>query len=331
MLGSMAKDVRKYRDEMGETGAGIVHEEEIDMTLENSLTSSWAKVKEKCPWYWNLKAIISDRPSIVPTGLGNNSSGYDVSLLEAPSRPSSEFDTDMLASLDDETESGFANEGEDEVDDGDNQAVGEKPGGGKRKAAVVEEEKKPGVEALEGKKTVARSGKSAPAMQPAAKKAKTGISKLEAVTMKEEETTQKVLDLRKTRAQGESERQLARIQAKAQQFKLKTELASKKLEIEAKKMDHDFQLRMAQMSQMGYPGSFHAGPSNFNSASNARASSSGWSDAGSATPSSYVPVPPIKDPTDSSYVPIPEIKESTQFDYYAGLDYSHLELGQSKS
>ena len=37
----MAKDVQKYQDEMGETGAGIVHEDEIDMSLENSFTRSW--------------------------------------------------------------------------------------------------------------------------------------------------------------------------------------------------------------------------------------------------------------------------------------------------
>ena len=37
----MTQDVRKYRDEMGETGAGIVHEEAIDMDLDNALTRSW--------------------------------------------------------------------------------------------------------------------------------------------------------------------------------------------------------------------------------------------------------------------------------------------------
>jgi hypothetical protein len=44
----MVKDVHKYRDEMGETGAGIVHEEEIDMSLDNSLTSSWGMSYKLC-------------------------------------------------------------------------------------------------------------------------------------------------------------------------------------------------------------------------------------------------------------------------------------------
>jgi hypothetical protein len=93
-------------------------------------------VKEKCPWYWNLKAIISDRPSVVPTGLGNNSSRYDVSLLDATSsHPASEFDTDVL-DLDDETESGIYNEDEDELDEGNSdndkgELAEEKGSGGK--------------------------------------------------------------------------------------------------------------------------------------------------------------------------------------------------------
>jgi hypothetical protein len=38
-----------------------------------------------------------------------------------------------------------------------------------------------------------------------------GVNKLEAVMMKEGETTQKVLDLKKTKAQGETKWELAKI------------------------------------------------------------------------------------------------------------------------
>jgi hypothetical protein len=94
-----------------------------------------------------------------------------------------------------------------------------------------------------------------------------------------------------------------------QQYKLKAELALKKLDMEAKKMEHKFQLHMAQM---GYP-SHQIGSSNFESASNVRALSSGWSDARSVTVT----------PSTSH---LPEIRDSnsTQFNFYAGLDYSHL-------
>ena len=38
-------------------------------------------IKEKCPWFFKLKPIIDKHPNAVPVGVGNNSSGYDVSIL----------------------------------------------------------------------------------------------------------------------------------------------------------------------------------------------------------------------------------------------------------
>lgn len=35
------QEIRKYRDMMGEMGAGIIHEEDIVMECNNSLTQSW--------------------------------------------------------------------------------------------------------------------------------------------------------------------------------------------------------------------------------------------------------------------------------------------------
>ena len=40
-LGRMTEEVHKYHDMMGETGAGIMREEDIDMECNNSLTQSW--------------------------------------------------------------------------------------------------------------------------------------------------------------------------------------------------------------------------------------------------------------------------------------------------
>ena len=39
----MMQDVCKYQDEMGETGAGITCEEEINMELNNSFTNKWGE------------------------------------------------------------------------------------------------------------------------------------------------------------------------------------------------------------------------------------------------------------------------------------------------
>jgi hypothetical protein len=37
----MVQEICRYRDMMGETGAGIMREEDIDMERDNSLTQSW--------------------------------------------------------------------------------------------------------------------------------------------------------------------------------------------------------------------------------------------------------------------------------------------------
>ena len=42
---------------------------------------STAEVKKKCPWYFTLKGLISERPNAVPVGLGNNTTEYDTSIL----------------------------------------------------------------------------------------------------------------------------------------------------------------------------------------------------------------------------------------------------------
>lgn len=100
----MVKDVREFAEEMGQTGEGITCAEEIDMSIENQFTNKWgaylwhyshaytkfklmmvatflAEIKGVCPWYWDLKAMISERPNKVPVGVGNNSSGYNTNLI----------------------------------------------------------------------------------------------------------------------------------------------------------------------------------------------------------------------------------------------------------
>lgn len=118
----------------------------------------------------------------------------------------------------------------------------------KRKAVTLEPEK--------GKKTSARKGKSIHvSTTPGSKKPKTGMEKISTIAAKEEETTQKVLDLKKLKAKGENDKALARIKAKAdvkmQQMKLKAEIAQKK-------MDHEFQLQMARMGH--FPTQPEVGP-----------------------------------------------------------------------
>ncbi|KAJ7893560.1 hypothetical protein B0H13DRAFT_2665471 [Mycena leptocephala] len=68
----MAKTTRDYNKEMGETGAGIQKAAEIDMNVKNVFTTKWAEISGKCPWYFEMRNLIAQRPNLVPTGLGNS-------------------------------------------------------------------------------------------------------------------------------------------------------------------------------------------------------------------------------------------------------------------
>ncbi|KAF8235969.1 hypothetical protein L208DRAFT_1253789 [Tricholoma matsutake] len=222
----MTQDVRKYCNKMWETGAGITHEEEINMELDNPFMNKWAVIKMKCLWYWQLKAIISEWPNQVPAGIGNNMSNYDVSLLLASAH---------TLELGDTSSDGIVGFNDMQHVDGDGDDTGSKEGSTKCKVTVLEEAKP----VITPKKTAPQKGKSTPATatQSASKKSKTGANRMNAVSVKEEETTQKLGELKKTKVRAETEKQVAKVRAKAdvkmQADKLKADIAVKKMEIQA--------------------------------------------------------------------------------------------------
>ena len=48
---------------MGSTGEGIQHEDEIDMSLDNTLTSAWSRVKNEFPWFFQMRELEAERPN----------------------------------------------------------------------------------------------------------------------------------------------------------------------------------------------------------------------------------------------------------------------------
>jgi hypothetical protein len=87
----MAKIAREYNTEMGETGAGIENAADIDMSVTNAFTTKWgtfcasihhtcqlisvqnpAEISAKCPWYFDMRNLIGQRPNLVPTGVGHS-------------------------------------------------------------------------------------------------------------------------------------------------------------------------------------------------------------------------------------------------------------------
>ena len=240
------------------------------------------------------------------TGVGNNSTGYDISILQHPNG------SDGNAGEDDDTSDGAlalgddvdgqseptiddydwvdwrptpekdaesdddgiqlnirASHGEDSDERGEN---GDEPG--VRGGARAGDKRRKGSEAgkkvtkkikVDEKKSMApRTSKSAPAASSSTqKKSRTGLEKFSDIAVKEEETTQKIIDLKKTKAQGFANKEIAKVKSKADiemnRDKLKANLATRKLELEfeAKRLqvELEYKYKFVQLAQPPSTGS----------------------------------------------------------------------------
>ncbi|EPQ51254.1 hypothetical protein GLOTRDRAFT_96451 [Gloeophyllum trabeum ATCC 11539] len=157
---------------MGQTGEGITSEDQIREGTE--IANKWEAIRVECPWYFDMKALITKHPNVTPTGLGNSTSEID--MEDGGTQPeSSAVDAegseqgDAAASSDDDDVAG---------------------GLGKRKASDQDTLSK---KAKGEKKTQAQPGLSTPAMSSTNqfKKAKLNF---EEVAKAEEMTRQKELE-----------------------------------------------------------------------------------------------------------------------------------------
>lgn len=112
----------------------------------------------------------------------------------------------------------------------------------KTRPVIIADEKKP---------TAPRPAKSNPASASDAtsrKKPKTGVDRFADIAAKEEETTQKALDVKKAVAEGRSAGEIARIngqkEIKLNKDRLRAELAAKKMELE-------YKFKMATLTRFG--------------------------------------------------------------------------------
>lgn len=142
-------------------------------------------------------------------------------------------------------------------DDDEDVDVGEKrkgkePESQQKKRVKGEPDEKP----VEKRTTGPRPGKSIPAVS-APKKRTHAIDKFAEIAAKEEATTQKVIELKTTKAQGYNEKQIAKVKAQADvqmnKDRLKAELAAKTLALEEKKLEWEYRLKIAQMNVQHHP------------------------------------------------------------------------------
>ncbi|KAJ6549361.1 hypothetical protein B0H10DRAFT_2128838 [Mycena sp. CBHHK59/15] len=83
----MGKETRGYMDDMGETDAGIRSADDIDTNFDNKITTLWDKIKDRAPWFFDMRDLIAQRPNLVPTGVGHSDSAFDVDVIGAAPGP----------------------------------------------------------------------------------------------------------------------------------------------------------------------------------------------------------------------------------------------------
>jgi hypothetical protein len=206
-------------------------------------------IKEGSPWFFEVRGLISERPNLVPVGIGNNNSTIDMA-------PYLTIDDDDIEDLGvdleiDELGSGQATpksvegSGDDSGDD-DEVVEGKKPSiGNKRKLPDANKKTKP----MPGTSTPVASGKSE-------KVKKTAFDKFNEAAMAEEVTTQRALELKKARLQSTSNAKLAKIEAQKAVMMKRDELKMKAREM---KMRMDHELRLAQLRMPVEGGSWRYG------------------------------------------------------------------------
>ncbi|KAJ7893820.1 hypothetical protein B0H14DRAFT_3427117 [Mycena olivaceomarginata] len=124
-LRTMGKETRAYIEIMGQTGARIECAADIDTTKENSFTTKWRtyspynsrtvlspfteEIEHECPWFFEMRELIGQRPNVVPVGLGHSSIGFDEDVMNPAATRS-----DSLAEPVSDVDQGIENE-EDEL------------------------------------------------------------------------------------------------------------------------------------------------------------------------------------------------------------------------
>ncbi|KAJ6476143.1 hypothetical protein C8R45DRAFT_1216876 [Mycena sanguinolenta] len=206
-LHGMAKMTRGYINLMGETGAGLTSAADIDMSVTNK------EISEACPWFFEMRELIGQRPNLVPVGLGNSETGFDMDVLSTaptandhasdagnnweytlgtPDESSTQQDGDLLVSGDDDMHStkDFNEDSHQQGTDDSKPATAKK---GKPAVKTTKRASAPGTSTLP-------SSTSAVAAAPPKASKKSKLAELADVAREEEVTRQKEIDLATIRA-----------------------------------------------------------------------------------------------------------------------------------
>ncbi|OJT11169.1 hypothetical protein TRAPUB_12326 [Trametes pubescens] len=72
----------KAKNMLGQTGEGIIHESDINMEATSSeFRNKWELVKADCPYFFQMRDLVAQRPNHAPVGLGNSASSVDGGVM----------------------------------------------------------------------------------------------------------------------------------------------------------------------------------------------------------------------------------------------------------
>src|SRR5215470_10978953 len=197
------------------------------------LTCAQELIKDSFLWLWEMKELISERPNIVPVGIGNNTSDINMSGY------TNGFNLDVG----DESSQLARTEGTEEIESGGEEGEDAIVGRDEIEVMAQDDDTNPG--RLEHgrsdtKKTGARPGKSNPAAQRESKKAKV-IDRFSDVAKAEEQTMQKQLEVKRRRVEGQTQAAIAKIKAQAE-IQLQRDRLKAEARKEAKRQEHELQM-----------------------------------------------------------------------------------------
>ena len=220
----------------------MTSEDQINMDEENEFMNKWSKycilvsehpvltdflelIKSSFPWFWEMKILISERPNVVPVGLGNSESTIDMSGYEAGYK--SDASDSKPASEEDEDED-MPDKDEDEDKDDEDKLSAHHQDSARKKNDL--------------KTTHTQKKSSTSNAHPGHdKKLSKILDRFADLANVEEVTNQKELDLKRLQSQNARVKIKAKADIQIQRDKLKAEL--RMLE---KKQEHDF--RMVQLN-----------------------------------------------------------------------------------
>ncbi|KAI0753035.1 hypothetical protein C8Q80DRAFT_1267475 [Daedaleopsis nitida] len=291
-LRAMAKMVVEYKKILGSTGEGIKSADDIGDSFPESFRNKWEEVKAECPFFFEMRILIAQRPNYTPVGLGNaamaevdpdalswDNIDVDKLLAKAAGEETGRMDSTEAA----DSASGLGGLDDDEpatehsqLDDGDERSISSvsdseedvntiKHAGGKRKAPASTPA------AVEKSTKSAKTSSSTRSSTSAAVTPTPTPSKVKPTTVKgvlggfadviktEEATRQQEIELAKERLRYSSKKLQAKTQVKLLREKQKHEMRTLQLQARKDVMIAQLNVRASISQGSGGGGGSHVG------------------------------------------------------------------------